>query len=184
MSVSVGDKVTYVGGVKEERDKEFTVSGLFGQFAQLEGRDDFGPMVKNLRPYVEVGPGSWIAPPKFPKSFVAAPPRTIFIARDLLPEVSAIAGSLRVRAGKFDDGPGWTTERRMKHALDAVALWEFSAARDAEDAAAAKRAEAVREKRRDELAELFSGVIGTRYSIRNLDLKRAIDHIIDLEAAK
>jgi hypothetical protein len=106
----------------------------------------------------------------------------ITINRADLPEVSERDGKFWAGSGPEEcvargtENPNWL----RNHANSALALAEFIEARE-KYAREANAAEHKRNKRRDELAELFSGIPGTRYGLRNRDLRNAIDHIIDLE---
>jgi hypothetical protein len=130
-----------------------------------------------------------------PESFIAKSVRAIIddinttfllIDRDELPKAAIVSRGGQLRAEVAGSASTWPVKSTR---LDNNWRWglEYLAAVEAvrkhhadQETVEAKRA-AKLTKRRDELAELFSGVVGTRYDLRNRDLRNAIDRIIELE---
>lgn len=113
--------------------------------------------------------------------------RDIAIINDTLPEIYGTDNTLgaEVSMGNMAEGEysvcvpesTQTANWHYRRALCDLTMWQYKLGADARIA----EAEAARDKRRDELAATLSGVIGTQYSVRNRDLRNAIDMIIELE---
>ena len=112
--------------------------------------------------------------------------REIANINDELPEVYDSFGTPEASMGSDLDGEysvctryrdnntaGWY----YRAALCNLAMWQHKLGEPARVAAA----EEALDKRRDELAETLSGVIGTQYVLRNRDIRNAIDMIIEME---
>lgn len=116
---------------------------------------------------------------------IAPAPDVITINRADLPE-ARIDGNVTVRSGTTTCHRDLESSRMRSSALERFALAEFLEAREkaAEEVAAAEKESAAKlDKRRDELAELFTGISGKPYHFHRLDLRTAIDRIIELEAS-
>lgn len=116
---------------------------------------------------------------------VADPPRTIFIERSELPEV--IADGRWIKAdGHFitADNAGVQSSDMQRLAMEHLAVAEFLAAREMEDAAAAALAERVRVSRRYELLREFTGASAVSWDNTTPLAKKLINHIIDMEAER